>query len=304
MSGLTPAQRDRIRAAQQARWKKRRGAEQAAEAKPSASAASHREITLRDLDVLPPMKPVALKDLTVPQLAEAYRGLNAAEEHYEKLSGICATMKGIVLCEAKAKIPHGGFLKWLEATFPKTRKTAAQYMRLAGEFGKNNPKVTFAALQTDLLATLEAAKGAELDLAHPLVSKVADWVKGRSAYQLLLDLGSHRAGGKTYERDGEKGKREQLTAEEAEELLKTICTNGAEHLAAIHKEHAFIVLNDAELDGLVDHCTQVLEDVRAWRKLSKAERKESLGAAVAALTAPPAAEKSGAGRAKKKGARK
>jgi hypothetical protein len=153
-----------------------------------------RENSLNGAD---PVALVALVDLTVPQLAEAFRGLDQVQQHHERLSGICAIMKGLVLCEAKAKIEHGGFMAWVQENFPRSHKTANQYKRLAEEFGRLHPKVQFENLRSDLLATLERLEGFQLDLQHPLVREIADWVKGRSAYQLLLELEPGKIGGDT-----------------------------------------------------------------------------------------------------------
>lgn len=178
-------------------------------------------VTLEVLDAMPsPMSPaaIALKDLSVPQLAEAFHGLDQVQQHHERLSGICAIMKGLVLVEAKAKIGHGGFMSWVKDNFPKSHKTANQYKRLAEEFGKLNPTVQFENLRSDMLTTMESLEGMQLDLRHPVVKQVADWVNGRSAYQLLLELGPSN-----YNRDekgkGKTGVTAQTPLQQAEELL-------------------------------------------------------------------------------------
>lgn len=152
--------------------------------------AGRRPLTLAALDTLPPIAAhaVALKDLTVPQLGEAFRGLDAAQQNYSKLSGICATMKGLVLAEAKGKLGHGKFIPWLKENFPNGRQHASRLMRLAEAFGKCSPNATFDALTHDLLHTLEEARLSQIDLANPLVARVAAWVGNRSAYQLELEL--------------------------------------------------------------------------------------------------------------------
>lgn len=131
--------------------------------------------------------PVALVDLNVPQLADACRMLDQCQERYDKLSGICATMRGFVLLEAKRKLAHGKFLPWLAENFKKSRKTAAQDMRLAGECGKCRTQVTFETLGRDLAWTIKEIEAAQIDLKHPLVREIAGWVDGRTRYQLLLD---------------------------------------------------------------------------------------------------------------------
>lgn len=164
-----------------------------------ANAPKREPLTLARLDAMPPVAThsVALKDLTVPQLGEAFRGLDAAQENYSKLSGICATMKGLVLTEVKAKVGHGKFIPWLKEHFPIHRATAAKHMRLAEEFGKCSPTATFELLTHDLASSLEAATNHHLDLGNPLVSRVSAWVGNRSAYQLELELKPACKGGDT-----------------------------------------------------------------------------------------------------------
>lgn len=138
--------------------------------------------------------PVALIDMDVPQLTAAYRSLDECQARYDKLSGIVATMKGIVLTEVKHKCGHGNFLPWLRENFPKSHKTATQDMRLAAEFFKCEPRFTFETLGRDLAATLREIEAAQLDLSHPLVREVAGFVGERTRYQLLLDFPGERGG--------------------------------------------------------------------------------------------------------------
>src|SRR5438552_439072 len=70
--------------------------------------------------------PIALVDLNVPQLIEAGTMLDECQARYDKLSGICGTMRGFVFIELKRKVGHGHFLPLLAASFSKTRKTAAE----------------------------------------------------------------------------------------------------------------------------------------------------------------------------------
>src|SRR6185503_501696 len=60
----------------------------------------------------------------------------------------------------------------------------------------------------DLGKNAKALRAFNLDVSHPLVSPVAKWVDGRSAYQLLKDIGEAERGGNT------AGKAKKLTAEE------------------------------------------------------------------------------------------
>lgn len=140
------------------------------------------------LALVPSSPAVALSNMSVPQLTSACHMLSDCQDRYDKLSGICATMRGLVLTEVKHKLAHGKFLPWIAENLGKTRKTAAQDMRLAGEFFKCNPQVTFETLGRDLATTLKEIEEAQLDLRHPLVRAVASFVGDRTRYQLLLDF--------------------------------------------------------------------------------------------------------------------
>ncbi len=132
--------------------------------------------------------PVALVNLNVLQLVEAGTMLDQCQARYDKLSGICGTMRGGVFTELKRKVGHGHFLPILAQSFSKTRKTAAQDMRLWAEFCKCNPRVTFETLGRDLATTVQEIERSNIDLRHPLVRDIAGWVDGRTRYQLLLDF--------------------------------------------------------------------------------------------------------------------
>lgn len=156
-------------------------------------------LTLTKLDDMPDpvaMPPVALADMTLPELGEAFTRLTIVEEGCERLSGIVATLKGLMLMEAKAKLPHGEYLPWLQKHFGKTRKTAAQYVRLARGFSEMSPEVTFEILHRDLSISVQDLEANKLDLSHPIVAQIAEWTDGKSSTQLMLDLGPARLGGK------------------------------------------------------------------------------------------------------------
>jgi hypothetical protein len=160
---------------------------------------------------------VALGDMDVPQLTSAFEMLHGIQGKYDKLSGICATMKGLVLAEVKHKIERGKFLPWVAKHYGKTRKSAAEDMRLAGAFCKSNPRVTFAALGRDMAATVKDLEQAQIDLKHPLVREIAGWVQERSRYQLLLAFPSDRGGDTTKSHKPKlKKSRDEIALEEAQ----------------------------------------------------------------------------------------
>jgi hypothetical protein len=185
---------------------------------------------------------VALVDMTLPQLAEACDGLSRLEKEYENMSGICATLKGLVLIECKTKPElKGQFKSWVTKTFPKSYKSATRYMRLAEAFGRSDSTVTFQVLTQGLADSLEILRKQQLDLSHPIVARVAQWVNGRGAYQLMLDFPGQRGGARERKPPGDYDP--NSPAEEARDLWLP-------HLRFL------------EEDGL-DKCT--------WRDLPKAE---------------------------------
>lgn len=215
---------------------------------------------------------VALVDMTVPELAAAFRGLDQVQEHHERLSGICAIMKGLVLVEAKTKVGHGGFMAWVKENFPKSHKTAGQYRRLAEEFGKLNPKVQFENLRSDMLATIERLDGFQLDLKNPLVKQVADWVDGRSAYQLLLELGPCGRGG-----DTSSHRRKLTPAQQHEAWLEDCRTDFESALMAIDRVHDKQLwkapsITNAQRETAADLLLDMARQLRAWNKFSSAQQ--------------------------------
>jgi hypothetical protein len=216
---------------------------------------------------------VALVDLTVPQLAEAFKGLDRVQQHHERLSGICAIMKGLVLCEAKAKLPHGEFMSWVKENFPKSHKTAGQYKRLAEEFGKLNPRVQFENLRSDLLTTIERLEEFQLDLQHPFVRQVAEWVKGRSAYQLLLELPVERGGDRSmfpWEKPVTPEEERIIFLERArEDFMNTLLGFERIHDKQLWKAPS---VTDAVLEQSIDLAREFAREAAAWLRIPKRER--------------------------------
>lgn len=145
-----------------------------------------KEVSLELMDTMPtdPSRSVALEAMTVAQLGEAFAGLEKAQGQYESLSGMCATLSGIVLQEVKKKVGRGNFQSWLKEHFAKSQKTACLYVRLAEQFAKADPRVSFQQLSLALLDGAQSLDGQSLDFSHPLVARVAKWTKGRTFYQL------------------------------------------------------------------------------------------------------------------------
>lgn len=166
------------------------------------------------------LQPLPLADMTVPQLGQAFAQLDDARTRYDRLSGICGTLQGLVLLEVKRKVGHGGYGKWLQDNFPKSQDSANRCTRVAEEFlrrlqTRNTPeskfrtRAEFTATQLllgDLASNLSAIESAKLDMSHPVVEAVSAYVDGRSFRQLLLDLGPASFGGDTRKIDPATGK--------------------------------------------------------------------------------------------------
>jgi hypothetical protein len=226
-------------------------------------------VTLNTLQKIPSGTEVPLADMNLDQLAASYGQLDKVEQSCTTLSGICATLKGLVLLESKRKCTHGKFQPWIKEQFPKGYRTAARYMRIAKEFSKSDTSVTFAALEADLTTSLAVLEQNKLDCANPIVRQVAAWTQGKSSYQLLLELGEGDRGGGA----GDPGGAHVITYEQLTLRLHDACVTAAATLQGIHAQKAYYALNDAELDGFINHAEEVAAEAKRWRNLSKSERE-------------------------------
>ena len=151
---------------------------------------------------------LGLAEMSADQLAGTFTKLDAARQHYDNLSGICATLQGLVLIEAKEKVGHGKYGQWLKDHFPKSADTAGRFFRIAEDFlvrsgTKNTPESKFRTgaefgeqlLLSDLANSLQAIQHESLDMGHPIVKSIAAYAAGRSYKQMWLDLGPAPAGG-------------------------------------------------------------------------------------------------------------
>ena len=146
-----------------------------------------------------------LAEMNPEQLASASKSLLAAEARYDRMSGICATLNGLVLLEAKRQIAHGNFIGWVEETTGQSRQHANRKMRIAEEFlaglgkSKCNPRVTFENAEQMLLDNfaemLRADAASPMDESNPVFAAVAQYVAGRSYSDLANSLPKPRMGG-------------------------------------------------------------------------------------------------------------
>lgn len=250
--------------------------------------AGAKTVTLSTLDVLPPV-PTGNPDAEMgAQLTEQYHRATGGMVEVLKFGAMMIQMEEAfdsargAKHEGRGRYAKGsGFKGWLKEHAPDIKEGTAYRLRAVTESiaeryetivgAKTAKQFALPALVTTPREQLpEAAAAKQLDLFN--------YVAGTSQRSWLDQFKpASDKGGKTYERDGKKGKRAKLTAEQATKLLHDLCSGGAASLKTIHDKQAYIVLNDAELDGLIDHCTEVANAAAAWRKLTKAERKEALG---------------------------
>jgi hypothetical protein len=231
-------------------------------------------MTIGTLSKIEP-SPVALVNLTPPQMAEAIAGLDRLEAQYENMSGICATLKGLVLIEAKRKLGRGEWMPWVKRNLgAKKQKTANRYMRLAEAFSeKLDSTVQFEVLSRDLAANLEALRGLQLDLKHPVVAAVADWVGGKGAYQLMLEFGAASSkGGKTYDRGGDKGKRAAFEAKAYRALCVGVCNGLKTSVSSLRQTKSYRALNDSQLATLLHALDETSKELRVWFDKPAADR--------------------------------
>jgi hypothetical protein len=217
-------------------------------------------------------RPTALVDLTVPQLAEAYSGLDRLEREYENLSGVCATLKGLVLLEAKSKPElKGRFKEWISKSFPKTYRTAARYMRLAEAFGRSDSTVTFQILKQSLADSLESLRSIQLDLSHPVVAKVAEWVNGRGSYQLMLDFPGSVGGDTSAHR--KKLSSAEIEKQSLENAKREFCDAIAD-FDRVHNEQLWKAssVTDAHLETAIELAREFARDASAFLRTPRRDR--------------------------------
>jgi len=154
--------------------------------------------------------------MTTPQLEDAHTMLEEMVALHDNASTAAQLLDGIVLIELKRRIGYGKWGAWLKEKYPKSQDTAGRRIRVSEDFVQTiqNPRFRSTAefdrqaaldfLRDDLTKTLSKLEKARLDLAHPLVRAGLAYAKGRSWYQLYLDLGPGERGGDTSAHRGKK----------------------------------------------------------------------------------------------------
>jgi|GEM_PF-6005027 len=228
--------------------------------------------------------PVALADMTVDQLGASYEMLDRIAAEHDNANTVCRLLQGLVLTEAKRKIPHGNFGDWLKNNFPKSQDTAGNYMRASRDFVEKMTRRKFRStsefdphsavdlLRNDLGQTLERLSKVKLDLAHPLVRAAAAYAKGRSFYQLCLELGPASKGGKTYDRGGDKGKRAAFEIKAYRVLCVGACEGIQTSAGSLRETKSYRALNHSQLVDLIHALDQTSKELRAWFDKPAADR--------------------------------
>jgi hypothetical protein len=159
-----------------------------------------------------------------------------------------------------------GMKAWLEEFAPSiSRTTAERYMALA-ESLQDHFRL---GKRVDLALLLSSP---DEELGQKLAEKksaLLDFVYGKSQRQLLFELSEgHRGGGA-----GDPGGAHVITYEQLTLRLHDACVTAAATLQGIHAQKAYYALNDAELDGFINHAEEVAAEAKRWRNLSKSERE-------------------------------
>jgi hypothetical protein len=228
--------------------------------------------------------PVALADMTTPQLAESYEMLDRIAAEHDNAHTICRILQGLVLLEVKRKLPHGGYGDWLKKHFKKSQDTAGNCMRAGRDFVAklSDPKFRSTSefdeqtavdlLRGDLRSTLERLDKVKLDLAHPVVRAAALYAKGRSFYQLCLELGPASKGGKTYDRGGDKGKRAAFEVKAYRVLCVGACAGLRDSAASMRTTKTYRAANHSQLVDLIHALDQTSKELREWFDKPAADR--------------------------------
>lgn len=236
--------------------------------------------------------------VVIPPMKDADMGALLTEQYHKACNAMPEILRfGGMLLMLQEKLAHdgpvskggrgneGGMRDWLRKHAPEvaystvcrfrdvTLGIAESYKEIVG--GKIAKQFTLPALVT-------AAPEALPEAARKKQQALFEYVAGTSQKSWLDKMRpAKEKGGKTYDRDGTKGKHRKLTAEEARKLLHAVLTNTAQHLRFYFDQRAYVTAeDDAELDGLIDHLGECLKVTQAWRKLSKTDRTAALAEAV------------------------
>jgi len=253
------------------------------------------------LEIVAPgtLSKLGLESLNEQQLGETFTKLNTARLSYQRLSGVCATLQGLVLIQAKETVGHGNYGLWISEHFPKSDETARKFTLLAEDFlAKSQPKLEFESpkgkkspvslLLAEAIQHIDALNSETLDLNHPVVRAVEEYVNERTSTQLWFDLKQEklpdqRGGFRPTKKNGapraEKRTDAEIARDEYEEHAPAVCRRTAETMVELlllegpGKERAWDILDDEELDKLKLQAHDLYEGALASQKRRKALRK-------------------------------
>ena len=232
--------------------------------------------------------------------------LAAAMEHHDRLSGVCAVLRGLMLHEIKRKLEHSQWGRWLKQHFAKTDREARHLMQVADDYvarsrssqtpegklakrlsGKTEPSSDLnpqnkQILFESLLASLAEVQSNRLDLSHPLVATVAAYVGNRNRSQLIKDAGPLPKGGDVAPRDPETGKRlsaprrTKAEMEEAKDKAEApaICRAVLAAILDLHERGLYVHVPDEDRLKLKQAVKQLHERICAFEEL----KRRNLGA--------------------------
>ena len=179
--------------------------------------------------------------------------------------------------EGKGRYEKGTGLKaWMEEHAPSVSRSVAERLMEIAEGVRESfsigGKVDLEALLTAQIESLDAKLAKQR-------GKIEEMIEGKSQRQLLLEFGAAEKKPRGGAR-GVQGVREPETAESSAAHLRALCVHGGETLNEIHEQAAWMALNEADLDGFIEHCERTAKEAVAWRKLSKSERRDRFAALV------------------------
>lgn len=256
--------------------------------------ATTRPLSLADLDAMPvaPVRHASLEEMSIEQLGAMFEGLDRTRTSCESMSGICATLAGLVLIEVKKRVGHGHFKPWLKEHFPKSQRTAQVYMRLGSTFSKSADSCAFDQMTLALMDGAQDLDGKSLDLTHPVVAEVAKWTKGRSFYQITEDVITK--GGNRHPKcphcDGDlasksqgicphceksTGQEEPTPEDQRAELLSIARVwADAQMKETAPNQKLWKLLPDQETEAVAAWLSDLAAEMRAWTKIPQRRRAE------------------------------
>ena len=164
---------------------------------------------------------------------------------------------GEALIRAKAALPHGTFLPWLQAEFDWTERTAQNFMSVAERFGTNPKRVSYLPLATVYRL---ASPSTPDDLRDRIVGQI-DNGESKTAYEIDSEIKSARREVASAREEAKKSpeararlkaSRERLAVVRRQEFEASFSKQEQRRAARIKVANIIVnALNDALLDELL-----------------------------------------------------